>query len=278
MYLSWFVTNARAGEHCLYLVQLPCLKLSTIQRWIDTRAVYEQTRQVLSVEATGPYYADCSFHFERTLDEAYYPGLNASDLTDRSKDQVVTRNCKSPVPGKADERAVLLLPQVWLWRVGKFIVSAYSITQDESIYPDKNHSDPLFGAQKSPDLHLGLILAGHVESFEEKSEIDGFTLDPALDTFENNVTSELVKVDFYVKKTKPSKIRYWTEKGFLHALSDIRSELPMIDCVLEQQMEVLDDLLNDQPEVKATKKEPGTADTIERVLKDFLGELSTIRE
>jgi hypothetical protein len=189
---------------------------------------------------------------DRTLDEVYYTGLSADDLVKRNADQVVSRkfrNSKMP-----DERIpILMVPQLWLWSVEGFMISAYSRTGDLAVYEPQNDRD---GEQRDPQRNLltstlyrhlqwGLIIASHIESFGKESHAGGKRFLPALDIFENEVVAALSDVDKYIDETKPSSVDYKKERNFLHVLSDIRSELVMVLYVLEQQKKVLKDLIYD---------------------------------
>jgi len=198
------------------------------------------------------YSADCIFHTERTLDEVYYTGLSADDLVKRNADQVVSRkfrNTKMP-----DERIpILMVPQLWLWSVEGFMISAYSRTGDSAVYEPRNDRDGELRDRKGNPIastlyrHLpwGLVIASHIESFGKESHVGGKRFLPALDIFENEVVAALSDVDKYIDETKPSSVDYKKERNFLHVLSDIRSELVMVLYVLEQQKKVLKDMIDD---------------------------------
>jgi hypothetical protein len=183
----------------------------------------------------------------------YYTGLSADDLVKRNADQVVSRkfrNSKMP-----DERVpILMVPQLWLWSVPGFMITAYSRTGDSAVYEPQNDRDGerrdregnLIAPTLYRHLQLGLIIASHIESFGKESHVGGKRFLPALDIFENEVVAALSDVDKYIDETKPSSVDYKKERNFLHVLSDIRSELVMVLYVLEQQKKVLKDLIDDK--------------------------------
>jgi hypothetical protein len=190
---------------------------------------------------------------DRTLDEVYYTGLIVDDLVKRNADQVVSRkfrNLKMP-----DQRIpILMVPQLWLWGMEGFMITAYSRTGDSAVYEPQNDRDGEWRDGKGkfipPTLyrHLqrGFIIASHIESFGKESHVGSKRFLPALDIFENEVVAALSDVDKYIDETKPSSIDYKKERNFLHVLSDIRSELVMVLYVLEQQKKVLKDLMDEK--------------------------------
>ena len=212
---------------------------------------------------SGNHSGDCIVQLERTLDEAYYPGLEAEDFEVRNKDQVISRKFRKDAT--LDENIpILMVPQLWLWRIGEIIVSAYSMTQPSDLFSLGNYK----GARIQPkvckfgsDMQLGLIIADQIKQFGKGREVKGAKFPPPLDIFETSITSVLSEVNNYMKVTKPSQIDYLKEREFLHGLSDITSELAMIQDVLKQQMGVLKDLLNDYSESKMAMKDDICAET-----------------
>ena len=228
---------------------------------------------------SGSRSADCTVHLERTLDEAYYPGLNAEDFENRNKDQVVSRKFKKAHSLANKRIPILMVPQLWLWEVGGMIISAYSMKSNFS-YSDGDSEEtgikwnPTISASDQ-DAQLGLIIAKQIEQFGEDCVLEGIKLPAPLDIFETSVVSILSDVNSYMKRTKPGEIDYHKEREFLHDLSDIRSELVMIQDILGQQKEVLNSLLNDCTEAKVAKTNDSLiADAIDRLnterLKDKL--------
>jgi hypothetical protein len=96
------------------------------------------------------------------------------------------------------------------------------------------------------DLQMGLIMTDFIYAFGQETTLnDGSKVPPTLDLFESRVVSLLSEVKTYIRDTKRNAIDYDTEERFYHVLSDCRSELAMIQHVLEQQDEILSSLLED---------------------------------
>jgi Mg2+ and Co2+ transporter CorA len=175
-------------------------------------------------------------HVERTLDEAYLPGLNIHELAARNDDQVVSKFRSSPASGRGVV-PLLIIPQLWLWRFGKIVISAHntSVTLPRSC-PLVAHAG----------LQLGLIIADCIMGFgrELVRPHEGVRIPPTLDLFENRVVSILSDVKKYMDHPK-REIEFSKEAGFHHDLSDCRSELAMIKHFLKQQEEILNQLLDD---------------------------------
>lgn len=294
--LLWYMLNS-LQRSAAYLIrtQFPSLALSTIRRHKAARAQHESIRKTLSPETFGKYSADYSIHLERTLDEAYYLGLSSADLEFRNKDQVVSRMFRKA----GREAPILMVPQLWLWKVGGLIISAYSMTRESEIFQKwKYRSGEQKGARWKPrissnnaDLQLTEILANLIYSFGQECDVEGVKYPPALDVFEKSVVFVLSEASDYMNTTKPSSINYNKERYFLHALSDIRDELVMIKHVLKQQEEVLGMMINDDtidwppslkwgelPRAGATLKKyqqriakiDGDAERIEKTVHDML--------
>lgn len=177
----------------------------------------------------------------------------------------------------ADEKIpILMVPQLWLWAVAGIIISAYSLTESSQFSNGENNQDE--NQKWSPprpnidqDAQLGLIIANQIEHFGEECVLKGVKFPAPLDVFETSVVSVLSDVNSYMKTTKPAEIDYHKEREFLHVLSDIRSELVMIQDILEQQKEVLNSLLNDRPEAKAARKDDLLiADAVDRLIAERL--------
>ena len=230
----------------------------------------------MSTNTSSSRSADCTVHLERALDQAYYLGLNAEDFQDRNNDQAVSRKFKKGNLTADEKIPILMVPQLWLWAVGGIIISAYSLTESSQFSDGENNQD---GSQKwSPrapnidqEAQLGLTIANQIEHFGEECVLKGVKFPAPLDVFETSVVSVLSDVNSYMKTTKPGEIDYHKEREFLHVLSDIRSELVMIQDILEQQKEVLDSLLNDRPEAKAAKEDDlSIGDAVDRLITERL--------
>ncbi|KAI0178560.1 hypothetical protein GGR52DRAFT_532594 [Hypoxylon sp. FL1284] len=146
-----------------------------------------------------------------------------------------------------------MVPQLWLWKVDEVIISAYSMTRGSEVFERwKRSNGEQKGADWKPqirvidaDVQLGEIMASLVYGFGKDCEIKGVRYPPALDIFENSVVSLLSEATEYMDTTNSSSVNYNKERSFLHALSEVRSELAMIQCILKQQQEVLGGLLKD---------------------------------
>jgi signal transduction histidine kinase len=66
----------------------------------------------------------------------------------------------------------------------------------------------------------------------------------ALDLFENRVVGIASEVDGYVGDGKSSVVNFAEERYFTHIISDVRSELAMVQYFLEQQERILGDFID----------------------------------
>ncbi|KAI4687203.1 uncharacterized protein J4E84_005575 [Alternaria hordeiaustralica] len=199
---------------------------------------------------------------ERTLDEAYYPGLSTRALRVRNQDQVVSHSKDNFVcydrresgVEKTDETAfILMVPQLWVYKLGNIIVSAYSMQQEAatSLEPFRD------GAEKEDpaayaEILIGLTITSLVNRFGKAYRDLGVDYPPTLDLFETRVVKLLEEVRLYTEKpaggmSSFSGLEYRRERYFIHVISDVRSELAMIQHFLEQQERVLKLFLEDRP-------------------------------
>jgi hypothetical protein len=255
--------------------QFPCLALTTVGQQTANRIAYEGLRDTLTTAPPGGYSSDCIVHLERTLDEAYFPGLGTAELTLRNADQVVSSHFRTTPDWKEDDVPILMVPQLWLWRFGNLIVSAHNMTpgSDSSLFKRWRDQTSL-GRFEQPfvDVQLGLIIANFIQGFgKEHVDHSGRTIPPTLDLFERRVVSVLSEVKTYITETKRNAIDYNSETNFLHVLSDCRSELAMIQHILEQQEEILISLLNDRDDTNSAKP-AATQDLPQTVSKDPCGD------
>ncbi|KAF1950951.1 hypothetical protein CC80DRAFT_597820 [Byssothecium circinans] len=250
-------SGRQATLKCTAIV-FPFLALSTETLHNNKRKEYRRMRETLSTSTPVEYSEDCTIHFTRSLDEAYYPGLDALDLETRNRDQVVSSYLKTSRGEGAKSKPIIVVPQLWLWRIGNNIVSACSMTQESSVfhrreyYTGVNQKELIWKPLRkthNADLQCGLIIAGFIENFGRGSTVEGIDFPPALSMFETCLVSVLLDVTRYMENRKPESISYSREKSFIHKLSDIQSELAMIKDVLEQQKEVLDALFHDRSEL-----------------------------
>jgi Mg2+ and Co2+ transporter CorA len=209
------------------------------------RNSYIELRETLTTESNGDYAFECGVHLERTLDEAYFPGLTAQELHVRNLDQVVSSKFRADPEFIDSNLPIVIVSQLWLWRYGDFIVSAHSTRSDL----ERVHH---LGVRHAI-LHMGLIIAECIQSFgKELILTNGTKIPPTLDLFESRVVSILSEVKEYIGNSKRNAIEYDTEAKFHHILSDCRSELAMIQHFLAHQEEVLKCLLDDRSQYEAT--------------------------
>jgi hypothetical protein len=183
-----------------------------------------------------------TIHLERTLDEAYYVGLSRKNLKTRNQDQVVSRAYRN-TPNVDEARIpILMVPEFWLWRLDNYVISAFASSENTD-------TDVLFyetGPNTlSPNLHIGQIMARRINDFDAVYKRGAVSFLPTLNIFETSVVSILSEVEEYMKDPDPVKLDINMEANFIHVISDIRSELALIQDILNQQEEVLKDLLED---------------------------------
>ncbi|KAL8916070.1 MAG: hypothetical protein Q9208_008724 [Pyrenodesmia sp. 3 TL-2023] len=173
-------------------------------------------------------------HLERTLDEAYYPGLSAEILKKRNEDQVVSRVFKGSRRVENHEcLLILLVSQLWLWRLENFVVSA-SASSDTTATNKDFHNSTWTSAEsiRSPNLLMGLIFASWIEGFgaQYENKDEGLNFPPTLNFFEMAVVSILSDLDEYMSTQVSVDVK--KEAELIHVISDIRDELFMIQDVL----------------------------------------------
>lgn len=211
--------------------------------------------------SAGKYYQT-----ERTLDEAYYPALDANVLAARNDQQVVTRECKktanrSAVTGK--KRPVLVVQQLWIWSCSNIVISALNpLGMADSAYPNlpageyfRNLNGRAFGDADAridpvPTLaadhismnlaHIALILADRIDQFGSIQGAEGYQ--SPLDIFEVGVVQILSDMHEYMQQSELSVKDSETELVLMNRIADIKDELAMIDEILLQQDKVLDDV------------------------------------
>jgi len=176
----------------------------------------------------------------------------------RNAEQVVSRQYE-----KSEEhlKPLLVVPQLWLWRTGNFIVSAHGINLQSKRfrgYAPRGVGDfgsKIFSYEKvDTEIQTGLIIAEYIRSFGEEQVLEeGLKVPPTLDLFESQVVSILSAVKKYTKETKRDEIIFEKEESFHENLSDFRSELAMIQYILQQQETILDELMEDGQKNRAAK-------------------------
>ncbi|KAI1383028.1 uncharacterized protein F4822DRAFT_90190 [Hypoxylon trugodes] len=211
-------------------------------------------------------FARSVIRFERTLDETYYPSLSAEALEARNEDQVVSREwveIRDPDSDDGDPMPILMVPQLWIWRLHDHIVTA---SPTEGLLPGKDaygedvEFDRNVGSTESQyfkdmepkwmkwdswytGIQIGIIIARHITAFGE-SQAGGRFKSP-LDIFERGVVRVLLDVEAYMDPNRPSRPIIEEEREFMHRITDIREELAMIQEILGQQREILERLIQD---------------------------------
>jgi len=225
--------------------------LTTLLRLNSSRRKFEVLKSTLL-----PCYksGDYPIHLDRTLDEAYYPGLTKEALVKRNNDQVVSHSNEDfeGYSMKTDshrnlDAPILMVSQLWLWRIGEFFISAHNMTDEHRIVDELKES---FGTETDLDLLAGLLIARCIEVFGKNYIYEKVAHLPALDLFENRVVAILSEVGDYVGNDKSSNVEFVKERYFTHIISDVRSELAMIQHFLEQQVEILRALLDEREKSK----------------------------
>jgi hypothetical protein len=199
------------------------------------------------------------------LDEAYFPGLSVDELAARNADQIVSSKFKNNRDWPKDNIPILIVPQLWMWQVGNVILTAHSTRGEtgnmrhlvwQGTELDFPTCIPLV-EQTEAKLQMGLIMTDFIHAFGQEMTIEDKTkVSPPLDLFESQVVSLLSEVKTYMRDTKRNAIDYNVEERFHHVLSDCRSELAMIQHILDQQEEILNSLLDDRSVYQTSTTRP----------------------
>lgn len=253
------------------------------------------------------------------MDEAYYPDLPREALEVRNRDQVVSHSKddfnsfdkrESGFERTDGEEFILMVPQLWLYKLGNVVISAYSMPEGtQYAFNKKSDELPYYGRMKKDDwtnqatpadIHLGSIITSFIDRFGRsyRNHYDCVNYPPPLDLFEIRVAQLLSEVRKYIEqpsggKSSSSGLEYRRERYFIHVISDVRSELAMIQHVLGQQERILKQFLKDcmpeseerhspdwariensqetiQQYMRRVKKIDGDADRIEKSIQDML--------
>ncbi|KAH4159986.1 hypothetical protein HBI24_170160 [Parastagonospora nodorum] len=230
-------TNAKDLDSTV--IVFPCLQLVGHSEFEWDREEYKELRRSLSTNIKRDNAARCKVHTARTLDEAYYPGISEAALRERNDDQVVSepRQTRKKMKGFP----ILIVPQLWLWKLGNTIISAHEYEEDAM------HTNEL-EVVEDQYLQMGIFMANRVEQFRHGQDFGSFDSLSTLDVFEQRVVSVLTDVMAYTKTTTRKDIDYKTEVELLYRLSDCRSELAMIQHILAQQKDIMQKLLKKRDE------------------------------
>lgn len=200
----------------------------------------QQKNSILPI-GPGPAFQNFNtIHLERTLDEAYYPGLGRKALERRNEDQVVTRGYRVDEKVSDDHLPILMVPQLWLWRLDNIVVSAFASENEHQSFFNSSSLSTLW-----PDVQMIRIIFNQIREFGAVSYNGTVEFAPTLNIFETAVVSILSRVDDYMKTQTKDGINIDKEGDFIHKISDIRDELAMIQSTLHQQDAVLEKLLMD---------------------------------
>lgn len=178
---------------------------------------------------------------DKTLDEAYYPGLGTKAMDIRNKDQVVTKHCV--VGLEKVQRPILIVSQLWVWNESDTVLSAYPWDQLVDFNKSASFIKGLRNAPvEFPEELMVRLIAQKVGDFSSTTYAgDDHAFPSTLSIFEVAMVSTLTKVDLYM--AKPG-FDARAEYEFTHEISDIRDELPMISDILAQQEGVIAQILH----------------------------------
>jgi hypothetical protein len=224
---------------------------------------------------------------DRTLDEAYYPSLDREILEKRNGDQVVTKECRrrlhqpdiKSIP-KAN-KPILVVSQLCIWSFSGYVLSIFSDpgnatfdTGSPNYYNSRSATSKWvleeLGQIELKDTErkiaiIGLLLARQINCFGEPQfvmhyfcpskglQVHGQYQSP-LDIFEIGVVRVLSDVSDYMLSANTTKVDMDREASFIHDISDIRSELAMIDEILIQQQQVLWGVMENSPTFPSMEK------------------------
>jgi hypothetical protein len=228
--------------------------LDTIRSFKEKRSNYDEMRQSSfpSKNPSGPEIRGICL--EPTLDEAYFPGMDAKFFETRNKEQVVSREYNRTSDKGDEDIPILMVPQLWLWKVDNILLTAYSMTTPSQAFRQGyiGNFSGFFGVGSSPSLNLqtGVIIALQISRFGQDEECpdSNVAFKSPLRIFESAVFSILSDVQEYLEagsEVYTIAQQKKTEQRFIHDISDIHSELDMIQSVLVKQEEVLDGFLED---------------------------------
>ncbi|KAI0383199.1 hypothetical protein F5Y04DRAFT_250840 [Hypomontagnella monticulosa] len=220
-------------------IVFPCLVLRTRGQQRKMRYEVQDLRTHLML-----YDPKMLTHHERTLDETYYPSLPSEALDLRNDDQVVSKEWAKVSRGVItdDNKPILTVPQLWLWRFKNCILTCQPTDNPEC----RKWPRFYYGTSWSSESHssvgilTGLIIAHHIREFGQR-QADGLFPSP-LDIFEASVVQILTEVRAYIDPNNPSRPEMNTEHDFTLRISDVREELVMIEYIIGQQLDTLERL------------------------------------
>ncbi|KAI1170584.1 hypothetical protein F4777DRAFT_594859 [Nemania sp. FL0916] len=200
-----------------------------------------------SKRRNAEYFLNSILRSERTIDETYFPSLSAESLETRDASQVVSREHTDET-----KRPILVVPNIWIWRLGRSIYTTYSANCGLDKWGDKMMIGRWNDWQPRPGILIGHILAQHVLAFGNPQADGDFP--PPLDIFERGVVRILQEVTKYIDPGRALRPEIEKEHGFMFRIADIREELVMIQEILTQQLEIFENLIEDfenrDPDIK----------------------------
>lgn len=209
---------------------------------IEQRELKHLVRRFKNIHSTNT-------HEPRTLDESHYLGLSNEQLSDRNKDQVVSRSEE-----KEEDRRVLMVSQLWLWRMDDVIVSACGSHSEEGsldagLDPQACLSQEfergyLGTGNGVPALQLAALLFSECVNYIDRPYCAGLE-EPVFYTFEKAVAMLNDEVKSYINHRAIEKIYLDKEMEFIHQIGDIRDELSIIRNVITEQKEIWDKFRKD---------------------------------
>lgn len=202
---------------------------------------------------------------ELTLDEAYFPSLPSDVLDERNNTQLVSRQCTETLDEKLtnkDTKPILTVSQLWLWRCGPHIVTAFPANDPEVLNGSPQRcrdcmryltSFVLQPIPSSPGIQIGVLIAHQIAEFGNPQVDGGFgnaqddvKCPSPLDIFEASIAQVLTDVPNYMDLNASStRLETGKERDSLSQIADVREELAMISQVLEQQLQVLQNFIED---------------------------------
>ncbi|KAI0387169.1 hypothetical protein F5Y04DRAFT_288868 [Hypomontagnella monticulosa] len=221
-------------------IVFPCLVLRAKKRQQETRKEAQELQETISHAGVKE-----TIQLERTIDETYFPSLLGKTLDDRNEQQVVSRETvKTLVDEQAgnDKIPMLMVPQLWLWRFDRFVLTAYSAAEPGQLI-SKDHKRLLNCRSEEPEFLVGLIIADQISKFGELQ--DNGTFPPPLDIFEMGILRVLSDVQAYTIPSNELRVEMMKESNFIFDIADIREELAMVRFILHQQLDILQSLIGD---------------------------------
>jgi hypothetical protein len=261
--------------------QFPCLVTQDTKQCAERRTAHELLKDKIINDELSLIDFELRSHLERTLDEAYYPLLSGKVLSERNKEQVVSRKF-SEGGNKTEDTPISMVSQLWIWRFEHYVVSAHAL-RDKPMSALGILSDRVISAENSPneisvDGQIGLAVTDCIEQFGRPQANGRFP--PPLHIFEAGVAKILSDVLEYTSPSGIAKLEIEKEREFLNRISDIQGELVMIQDVLNQQKEVLEAILNDPPDdyVPPDKRAPESRTLSDREWDCVIGSKKTLEK